>query len=61
MILWRNFDVSLLTIEDGIIEVKATAGNSYLGGSDFDQVLIEHMKKILKENINVLYLLLLIV
>lgn len=40
-----TLDVSLLSIEDGIIEVKATAGNSYLGGSDFDQVLIEHMKK----------------
>ena len=39
-----TLDVSL-SIEDGIIEVKATAGNSYLGGSDFDQVLIEYMKK----------------
>ncbi|KAG5240153.1 td1TL1 protein [Salix suchowensis] len=31
-----TFDVSLLTIEDGIFEVKATAGNTHLGGEDFD-------------------------
>ena len=31
-----TFDVSLLTIEDGIFEVKATAGDTRLGGEDFD-------------------------
>ena len=31
-----TFDVSLLTIEDGIFEVKATAGDTHLGGEDFD-------------------------
>ena len=30
-----TFDVSLLTIEDGIFEVKATAGDSHFGGEDF--------------------------
>jgi|TARA_Y100000389_G_scaffold204550_1_gene257920 L1 cell adhesion molecule like protein len=35
-------DVSLLSIEDGIFEVKATAGDSHLGGEDFDNVLVEH-------------------
>jgi len=33
-----TFDVSLLTIEDGVFEVKATAGDTHLGGEDFDQV-----------------------
>ncbi len=37
-----TFDVSLLTIDDGIFEVKATAGDTHLGGSDFDTVLVEH-------------------
>jgi heat shock protein 1/8 len=35
-----TFDVSLLTIEDGIFEVKATAGDTHLGGEDFDQRLV---------------------
>lgn len=35
-------DVSLLTIEDGLIEVKATAGCTHLGGSDMDNRLVEH-------------------
>lgn len=37
-----TFDVSLLTIEDGIFEVKATAGNTHLGGEDFDSRLVGH-------------------
>ncbi|KAI9994920.1 hypothetical protein PInf_011763 [Phytophthora infestans] len=36
-----TFDVSLLTIEDGIFEVKATAGDTHLGGEDFDNRLVE--------------------
>ncbi|KAI9980765.1 hypothetical protein PInf_010084 [Phytophthora infestans] len=36
-----TFDVSLLTIEDGIFEVKATAGDTHLGGEDFDHRLVE--------------------
>ena len=35
-------DVSLLTIDDGIFEVKATAGNTHLGGEDFDNNLVKH-------------------
>lgn len=35
-------DVSLLTIDDGIFEVKATAGDTHLGGEDFDQLLTNH-------------------
>jgi L1 cell adhesion molecule like protein len=35
-----TFDVSLLTIEEGIFEVKATAGDTHLGGEDFDNRLV---------------------
>jgi heat shock protein 1/8 len=35
-------DVTLLSIEDGIFEVKATAGDSHLGGEDFDNYLVTH-------------------
>ena len=35
-------DVSILSIEDGIFEVKATAGDTHLGGEDFDNRMVEH-------------------
>ncbi|KAJ7754284.1 heat shock protein 70 family [Mycena olivaceomarginata] len=37
-----TFDVSLLTIEEGIFEVKATAGDTHLGGEDFDNRFVNH-------------------
>lgn len=37
-----TFDVSLLAIEEGIFEVKATAGDTHLGGEDFDNRLVNH-------------------
>ena len=37
-----TFDVSLLSIEDGIFEVKATGGDTHLGGEDFDNLLVHH-------------------
>ena len=37
-----TFDVSLLCIDDGIFEVKATAGDTHLGGEDFDNVLMKY-------------------
>ena len=40
-----TFDVSLLTIDDGVFEVKATAGDTHLGGEDFDTRLMEHFMK----------------
>lgn len=40
-----TFDVSLLTLEDGIFEVKATAGDTHLGGEDFDNRLVSHFVK----------------
>jgi len=37
-----TFDVSILSIDDGIFEVKATAGDTHLGGEDFDNRLVSH-------------------
>ena len=44
-----TFDVSLLTIEEGIFEVKATAGDTHLGGEDFDNRLINHFAQEFKQ------------
>jgi len=37
-----TFDVSLLTIDDGVFEVRATAGDTHLGGEDFDNKLVDY-------------------
>merc|ERR1712112_370459 len=37
-----TFDVSILSIEGGIFEVKATAGDTHLGGEDFDNRMVDH-------------------
>ena len=37
-----TFNVSLLTIEKGVFEVKAPAGDTHLGGEDFDDHLVNH-------------------
>ncbi len=38
-----TFDVSLLEIGDGVVEVKATNGDNHLGGDDWDQLLVDHL------------------
>ena len=38
-----TFDVSLLTIDDGVFEVLATSGDTHLGGEDFDQKITEYL------------------
>lgn len=38
-----TFDVSILELGDGFFEVKATSGDNYLGGDDFDQVIIDYL------------------
>jgi molecular chaperone DnaK len=38
-----TFDVSLLDVGDGVVEVRATAGDSHLGGDDFDRRLVDHL------------------
>ncbi|MFA6451647.1 MAG: molecular chaperone DnaK [bacterium] len=45
-----TFDVSVLDIGEGVIEVKATAGNNFLGGDDFDQRIVEWMVKEFKKD-----------
>ena len=51
-----TFDVSLLTIDEGIFEVKATAGDTHLGGEDFDSRLVDYcvqdIKRKLKQDIS---------
>lgn len=51
-----TFDVSILNIEDSIFEVKATAGDTHLGGEDFDTLLVEYFadefKKKHKKNLS---------
>ena len=48
-----TFDVSLLNIDDGIFEVKATAGDTHLGGEDFDHLLVQHFMKEFKNKNNI--------
>ncbi|KAG0792283.1 hypothetical protein G6F18_005426 [Rhizopus arrhizus] len=43
-----TFDVSLLTISGGVFAVKATAGNTHLGGEDFDNTLVNHFVQEIK-------------
>jgi len=38
-----TFDISILEIGDGVFEVKSTNGNTFLGGEDFDQVLVSYL------------------
>lgn len=44
-----TFDVSLLSIEGGVFEVLATAGDTHLGGEDFDYQLVRHFTKVFKK------------
>ena len=44
-----TFDVSLLTIDDGIFEVKATAGDTHLGASDFDNLIVQYLIQEIKK------------
>merc|ERR1719273_2597766 len=46
-----TFDVSLLSIDDGVFEVKATAGDTHLGGEDFDNILVDfYVKEFKRKN-----------
>ena len=44
-----TFDVSILTIDEGVFEVLATNGDTHLGGEDFDQRLMQHFLKLIKK------------
>jgi molecular chaperone DnaK len=45
-----TFDISILDIADGVFEVKATNGDTHLGGEDFDQVLMTHLVSSFKKD-----------
>ncbi|XP_065055858.1 heat shock cognate 71 kDa protein-like [Rhopilema esculentum] len=47
-----TFDVSILSIEDGVFEVKSTGGNTHLGGEDFDNRVVDHFIKEFKRKYN---------
>jgi endoplasmic reticulum chaperone BiP len=49
IIVYGTFDVSLLSIDDGVFEVLATAGDTHLGGEDFDNRVIDHFVKVYKK------------
>jgi len=44
-----TFDVSILTIDEGVFEVLATNGDTHLGGEDFDQRVMDHMIKVIQQ------------
>lgn len=44
-----TFDVSLLSVTDGVFEVLSTNGDTHLGGEDFDQRVMEHFLKVIKK------------
>jgi len=44
-----TFDVSVVTVEAGVVEVRASHGDTHLGGDDFDQLLVEHAIAVFKK------------
>ncbi|KAL2707350.1 Endoplasmic reticulum chaperone BiP [Kluyveromyces marxianus] len=48
-----TFDVSLLSIENGVFEVQATAGDTHLGGEDFDYKLVRHFAQLFQKKHNI--------
>ena len=44
-----TFDISILELGDGVFEVKSTNGDTHLGGDDFDQVIIDWLRGIQKQ------------
>ncbi len=47
-----TFDVSILEIGDGVFEVKSTNGDTFLGGEDFDNAIVEHLAEAFKKKEN---------
>ena len=48
-----TFDVSILTIDNGVFEVVSTAGDTHLGGEDFDHRVMEYFMKLIKKKYKV--------
>ncbi|KAK3023464.1 hypothetical protein RJ639_044844, partial [Escallonia herrerae] len=47
-----TFDVSILTIDDGVFEVRSTSGDTHLGGEDFDHRVMDYFIKLIKRKYN---------
>lgn len=46
-----TFDISILEIQKGVFEVKSTNGDTFLGGEDFDQALLQYIVKEFKREV----------
>lgn len=47
-----TFDISVLEIQKGVFEVKSTNGDTFLGGEDFDNALVNHLAKEFKKDVS---------
>jgi molecular chaperone DnaK len=48
-----TFDVSILDVGDGVVEVRATAGDTHLGGDDFDRRIVDHLAEQFQKDNNI--------
>lgn len=46
-----TFDISILEIQKGVFEVKSTNGDTFLGGEDFDNALVNHLVSEFKKDV----------
>ena len=47
-----SFDISILEIQKGVFEVKSTNGDTFLGGEDFDNALVNHMVEEFRKDVS---------
>ena len=50
-----TFDISVLEIQKGVFEVKSTNGDTFLGGEDFDNALLNHLVAEFKKDVRYLF------
>lgn len=50
-----TFDISVLEIQKGVFEVKSTNGDTFLGGEDFDNALVNYLAKEFKKDVSNLF------
>ena len=50
-----TFDISVLEIQKGVFEVKSTNGDTFLGGEDFDNALLNHLVAEFKKDVSYLF------
>jgi len=46
-----TFDISILEIQKGVFEVRSTNGDTFLGGEDFDNILLNHLIDTFKKDV----------